>query len=165
MSRSLAMRRSMFMFALGTAACCLVSACNPNGPYVPIPETGASLKGTVIYKKQPLTAGVVFASGSGGGVDALIDPDGRYTLLNVPVGEVTIGVSTEKLKSMMMNQAMTEAMSKRMAKGKDAKGGMDGSPPPAPKIVDVPKVYGHPATSPLKTTIQSGENTFDIVIE
>ena len=127
--------------------CCLLIASCMSQKYEPIPETGASLSGTVTYKKQKLTGGIVTVAGDTPGSNGEIGPDGRYSVTNVPVGEVIIGVNTAMAKS---RSAAVKAASKD-------------TPPPA--IIDIPAKYYSPGGSGIKTTTKPGPNTFDIVIE
>jgi hypothetical protein len=92
---------------------------------------------------------LVTAQNETGSAAGFVDDSGRYKLENVPLGEVNIGVNTEAGKGQAMGRRMAQSQGK--AKG-------------APKIVDVPGRYAYPAKSGIKTTINKGENTFDIVI-
>jgi hypothetical protein len=79
-----------------------------------------------------------------------VEDNGHYKLENVPLGEVHIAVDTETGKSMARGKAKAQGQGK--AKG-------------APRIIDVPKQFADPAKSGIKTTVNKGANTFDIVIE
>jgi hypothetical protein len=114
------------------------------------PESGATLEGTVTYGKDKVGAALVIAQNGSGAATAFVDDDGRYKLTNVPLGEVSIGVNTEAGKGQAMGKAMAAAQGK--AKG-------------PPRIIDVPSRFANPATSGIKTTINEGANTFDIVIQ
>ena len=113
------------------------------------PETGATLEGTVSYGKDRVGAALVIAQNSTGAATAFVDGDGRYKLTNVPLGEVSIGVNTDAGKGKAMGEAMAAAQGK--AKG-------------PPKILDVPRQFADPTTSGIKTTVNKGENAFDIVV-
>jgi hypothetical protein len=113
------------------------------------PESGATLEGTVTYGKDKVGAALVIAQNGSGAATAFVDDDGRYKLTNVPLGEVSIGVNTEAGKGQAFGKFMAAAQGK--AKG-------------APRIVEVPGRFANPATSGIKTTINEGANTFDIVI-
>jgi len=116
--------------------------------YEPIPQTGASLSGTVTFKKQKLTGGMVTVAGDAPGSNGEIKPDGTYEVANVPVGEVIIAVNTAAARA---NRAAVKSAVK------------DAQLPPA--IVDVPAKYASPGSSGIKTTTKPGPNTFDIVID
>jgi len=119
------------------------------GGGVQYPETGATLEGTVTYGKEKVGVALVIAQNESGAATGFLDENGRFKLENVPLGEVNIGVNTEAGKGEAIGRAMSAAQGK--AKG-------------APKIVDVPKRFAAPGTSGIKTKIEKGANTFDIVI-
>lgn len=92
-----------------------------------------NVKGVVFYKDKALASGVVtFVAAKGSVSTASIQPDGSYTLKNVPAGEVTILVTS--------------------GPGLGGKG----------KAVPIPKDYSDPAKSPLKYTVTSGDQEHDI---
>jgi hypothetical protein len=130
-----------------TGFCCLSAVACMSPRYEPIPDTGASLTGTVTYKKQKLTGGLITVAGDTPGSSSEIKPDGTYTVNSVPVGNVIIGVNT--------------AMAKAKAAGMRS-APKDVQPPP---VVDIPAKYASPGSSGIKTEIKPGPNTFDIVIE
>ena len=138
-------RRLTRLVPLGLAL--LLVGCG--GGDVRYPQTGATLEGTVTYGKDKVGAALVIAQNESGAATAFVDESGRYKLLNVPLGEVNIAVNTEAGKG----QAMGKFMAQSQGKGKGA-----------PRIVDVPSKFADPAKSGIKTTINKGENKFDIVI-
>jgi hypothetical protein len=146
--------RSLVAGGLGVFA---VSCTPVAGRYVPVPQSGATLTGTVTYKKELLRAGMVIVEGSGGGGTGAINPDGRYTVTNAPTGAVTVAVNTAAARGMAMGMAQAQAL----AGGPNTKAAKVAPP----KVVDVPGKYADPHTSPLKTEVKPGENTFDVVIE
>jgi hypothetical protein len=109
-----------------------------------IQETGATLDGTITYKGEPVLVAMVIATGQGLEAPGYVEENGKYKLLNVPLGEVKLGVD--------VNAAQGRLMGQRMAKQK------------TPKVIDIPAKYADPNTSGITTTIQKGENHFDIVI-
>jgi hypothetical protein len=120
------------------------------GGYTTLPETGASLEGTVTYGKDKVMVGLVMAQGANGSATALIDDDGTYRMGNVPLGEVNLAVNIAAAKGQLIGQAMAQPKKgKRMT---------------LPRVVEVPAKYGSPASSGIKTTINRGKNTFNIVI-
>jgi hypothetical protein len=125
----------------------LLAGCGPGG--IRYPETGATLEGTVSYGKEPVGAALVIAQNDSGSATAFVDGNGRYKLANVPLGEVNLAVNTDAGKG----QAMGQFMAQSQGKGKGA-----------PRIVDVPGKFADPARSGIKTTVNKGENKFDIVI-
>jgi hypothetical protein len=120
--------------------------------YKTLPESGASLEGTVTYGKEKLQAAFIIVQGSSGAATGNIGEDGHYKIENVPLGEVSIAVNTEAAKGQLMGQFMAQSLNKE-------KGGKA-----PPRIIDVPAKYADPNKSGIKTTINKGPNTFDIVI-
>jgi hypothetical protein len=115
-----------------------------------LPESGATLEGTVTYGTEKVEVALVIVQGKDGSATASIGEDGRYKADNVPLGEVSIAVSTEAGKGQMMGKMVAQAQGKG-----------EGKPP---KLINVPAKYADPATSGIKTTVNKGENTFNIVI-
>ena len=124
-----------------------LAGCGPKG--IRYPETGATLEGTVSYGQDQVGAALVIAQNDSGAATAFVDDDGKYRLQNVPLGEVNIAVNTDAGKGQAMGKAMAQSQGK--AKG-------------APKIIDVPAKFADPAKSGIKTTVNKGPNTFNIVI-
>jgi hypothetical protein len=127
----------------------LLAGCGRGGGGIRYPETGATLEGTVTYGSDRVGAALVIAQNATGAATAFVNDEGRYKLENVPLGEVNIGVNTDAGKGEAIGKLMAQSQGK-------AKGG--------PKIVDVPSRYADPATSGIKTTVNKGANTFEIVI-
>jgi hypothetical protein len=94
-------------------------------------------------------AALVIAQNESGAATGFVGDDGRYKLENVPLGEVNIGVNTEAGKG--------QAMGKQMAQSQ-------GKAKPSLKLIDVPRRFAEPARSGIKTSINKGPNTYDIVI-
>jgi hypothetical protein len=122
---------------------------NPNAP--------ASVSGKVTYKGQPVPAGsITFISGGAGGRTCQLDADGSYTGIDLPVGEMTVTVETESAKAMATPQ--------------DPKAKRSGSAPPPPggktskpiEYVKIPEKYADAKTTPLKKTLKSGSNSYDV---
>ncbi len=131
----------------GVAACCLaMSACNR---VERIPQSNATLEGTITYKGKPVPYALVVASGQGASATTNVENDGKYKMEHVPLGQVKIGVNTEAGRGMMMSQMMA---SKKGAA-------------PKPEFVEVPKKFHEPGTSGLTTTISDGPNTLDIKLD
>src|SRR5262249_29246725 len=100
---------------------------------------------------EKVLVAMVIARGQGSDVTGFIDDDGRYKLLNVPLGEVSIGVNTDAGKGQLMSKTMARTAGKQK--------GM-----PIPKVTDIPARYHEPSRSGIKTTVNKGPNQFDIVI-
>jgi hypothetical protein len=131
----------------------LIVPCLASCSYTPraerLPETGATLEGTVTYAGQKVPAALVIAQGSSGSANTFVSEDGHYKLDNVPLGEVSLAVNTNAGKGRMMSQVMAQSQGKSKA---------------PPKAIDVPAKYADPSTADIKVTIHKGENKFDIVI-
>ena len=142
------MERSLARLAL-LAVLLLLAGCSLGGSEVRYQESGATLEGTVTYGKETVGAALVIAQNETGSATAFVDDNGHYKLENVPLGEVNIGVNTAAGKGQAMGKAMAQAQGK--AKG-------------AGKMIDVPGHIADPAKSGIKTKVNKGANTFDIVI-
>lgn len=147
------MRRAVSATLLGLLAVGL-TACT-GVPEERLPDTGGVLEGTVKYAGEEVQFAQIAVSDGKGQATGTIGEDGRYKVLNVPLGPVKVAVNTKA--------AMGDYQSAVMAagyKGADTKKIRKG----AVKFVDVPAKYYDPATSGLTTTISKGSNTFDIAI-
>jgi hypothetical protein len=132
------------------AACGLLLAggCGPRGKR--LPETGATLEGTVSYGQERVMVAMIIVQGESGASTADVGEDGRYKVENVPLGTVYIGVNTAAGKGRMMGKFMAQSQNKGQGS--------------LPKMIDVPDKYADPTASGITTTINKGENRFDIVI-
>lgn len=120
-----------------------------------LPETGASLEGTVSYGPEKVPLALISVVGEKGQALGQVEDAGHYKVENVPLGEVKIGVNTEAMRSQVISQQMAASY-----KGPGAKGS---SPrPKAPGFVSLPARLQDPETSGITTTIRRGKNTFDI---
>jgi hypothetical protein len=117
--------------------------------YHKLPESGATLEGTVTYGTEKVEVALVIVQGEGGAQTAFIR-DGRYKMDNVPLGAVHIAINTEAGKGEMMGRVMAQSQGKGQG--------------PLPKVIEVPAKYANPTTSGIETTVNKGDNTFDIVI-
>ena len=113
------------------------------------PETGATLEGTVTYGNDKIGLAMIVARNQSGQANAFVDDDGHYKLENVPLGEVQLGVNTDAGKGVAKGRAMQQAGGKAKA---------------IPPMIEVPNRFHDPDTSGIKTTINKGQNAFDIVI-
>ena len=109
-----------------------------------LPNTGASLQGTVTYGNETVQMAQIDVLGDKAQAIGQIE-GGRYKVENVPLGEVKIGVNTEAVRSNMIGQQMARA-----------KGVNTG---PVLKFVAVPAKFADPETSGITTTIKRGQNT------
>jgi hypothetical protein len=113
-----------------------------------LPETGATLEGTVKYGDENVEFAMIQVLAANGSATGRVGPDGRYKVENAPVGEVKVGVNTMAARGDFQSKVMAAGASKG----------------PAPKFVEVPAKYADPEASGLATTVKSGSNTYDIVI-
>jgi hypothetical protein len=126
----------------------VLAGCPPRGRR--LPETGATLEGTVTYGTTKVEVGLVIVQGEGAASTAFIGEDGRYKVENVPLGTVHLAVNTEAGKGELMSKTMARSQGKAAV--------------PLPKVIGVPARYADPTTSGITTTISKGENKYDIVI-
>ena len=143
---------------LGLAALTLApTACGKFVREERLPESGATLEGTIKYGDEPVQFALVLVRTPNASATGKVGEDGRYRVENVPLGEVQIGVNTAA--------AMGEYQSKMMAGGANkgpgavGKGRVTGL-----KFTPVPEKYFNPETSGFTTSVTKGANTFDIVI-
>jgi hypothetical protein len=124
----------------------------------------AVVKGKVTFNGVPLTAGTVsfMASPSRLG-SGTINSDGTYTVADAPIGEVTVTVSTppRRMGPARMDKpppGMKGMPKEMLPPGYEEEGKKAG------KMVPAPEKYGSFESSPLKYTVQKGEQTFDITL-
>lgn len=122
-----------------------------------LPESGATLEGTVTHDGRKLQFALIVVTSPGGSATGRIGEDGKFVLSNVPLGEVKIGVNTAaaegdyRTQLMGQNQAAFDpAKPKRIS---------------APKFHNVPAKFFDPETSGITTTIVKGTNSLDIVLK
>jgi hypothetical protein len=143
--------------AAGVFCAAVLAGCGYGVKEHRLPETGATLEGTIKYGNEPVAYAVVRVATESASAEGNVGEDGRYKVENVPVGAVKIGVNTDAAKG-----DYTSATMSRSYKGPEFKGKT--GPVQLPKFVSVPARYADPETSGITTTTRSGTNTFDIVI-
>ena len=126
----------------------LLAGCR--GRYTQLPESGATLEGTVTYGPAKVPCALIIVQGTDAAATGFSDDNGHYKIENVPLGEVRIAVNTEAGKGQMMSRNMARSAGKQQG--------------PLPKLVDVPMRYTDPNSSGITTSIEKGENTFPIEI-
>ena len=126
----------------------LFTSCS--GRYKELPESGATLEGTVTYGSDKVPAALIIVQGAEGSAQGNADDDGHFKLDNVPLGEVNVAVNTEAGKGMMRGRQMAAAQGKQKVS--------------LPRLVDVPRRYADPTSSGIKTNIEKGPNSFNIDI-
>lgn len=122
-----------------------------------LPETGATLEGTITYGGEAVHFAQVQVMGGGKSAIGRVGEDGRYRVENVPLGEVTVGVNTAAATGEYRSKAMQSGVNK----GPEGKGKPTA---PLPRFVELDKKYFDPATSGFKTTVQPGANTYDVKV-
>ena len=139
------------------AVCAALTSCGYGVREERLPETGATLEGTVTYGDETVPLALIIVAGSSSSATGNIDETtGRFSIQNVPLGEVTIAVNIDAAKGELQGKLMSGYY-----QGPDAKKKGIVTPP---KVVNVPRKYSDPKTSGIKTTINSGANTFDVKI-
>jgi hypothetical protein len=133
-----------------------LSSCATNAP-ITLPESGATLEGTVTYGGEPVLFALIIAQNNNGSATGKVDPQtGKYLIKNIPLGEVNIAVNTDA----GMGDYQQAVMQGGAYKGPDGKAGTVNL-----KLVAVPKKYHDVSSSGLTTTIVKGSNTFNIQID
>ena len=116
---------------LALAGCALLTASCGN-KFVKeerLPESGATLEGTVTYAGRKVPFAQITVASSTAQAMGRIDEDGRYKVENVPVGEVKLAVNTAAGKGELMSKNMAQSQGKART---------------LPKVVEVPAEPGGP---------------------
>lgn len=149
------LRRGGALLLLGCGL--LAASCSRYVREERLPETGATLEGTITYGSEKVPAALVIVAGASASATGSVDEaTGRYKVENVPLGPVKIGVNTDAARGELQGKMMSGYYKGPEAKSKGIMG--------PPKIVGVPPKYSSPETSGITTTVNSGANTFDILI-
>jgi hypothetical protein len=118
-------------------------------------KSGGTINGKVSYKGESVGAGTVtfFGSTADQVASASIAKDGTYTASGVPVGKVTVTVTTPP-------PGPTEEQIKKngFLKRKNIKASTD-------KVVSVPAKFANAATSHLSLTVSEGSQPYDIELK
>lgn len=142
---------------LGLALAVWLAGCGYGVREQRLPETGATLEGTIKYAGEPVHYAEVRVVTDSASAIGSVGPDGRYKVENCPIGVVKVTVDSNAAKGDY--QSLIMSGSYKGPKGEGAAGG--GKPP---KFVNVHPKYADPDKSGLGTTIKEGANTYDIVI-
>src|SRR4051794_15988129 len=124
------MPRTLSRAAAALVGCALLAGCL-GVKEEKLPQTGATLEGTITYGTEPVHYAQVMVSGGGQAVTGKVGEDGRYKVENAPLGEVTVAVNTKAA----MGDFQVRARQAGVDKGPDGKGKAAVS---VPKYVDVP---------------------------
>ncbi len=130
----------------------------------------ASLKGTVKYRGEPVTAGTVTLHTENAGVYHLpIRPDGTYSGTDLPAGELVVTISTPPPAHSPEEYAegMPQVNAEQAKKMRSPRGGRDGTTPSVSQVhtVQIPYRYGDKNKSGLTVTLSKGKNTQDFDLE
>ena len=137
--------------------CAVLTSCGYGVREERLPETGASLEGTVTYGNDQVPVALIIVTGPKGSAQGYInEATGSYSIPNVPLGDVKVAVNVEPAKGEMQGKLMSGYY-----QGPEAKKAGIVAPP---KVVNVPAKYADPNTTTLTTTIHEGNNTFNIKI-
>jgi len=146
-----------FGLLLISSSVLLTASCGSNAP-VALPESGTTVSGTVTYNGKPVHFALIIVQAVNGGAIANgnVQPDGKYVVQNAPVGEVKVAVNTDAgqgdLKIAQMQGGMYTGPDGKKAKRVNL------------DYNQVPKKFHTPETTTITTTLNKGENTFDIVV-
>ncbi|HLJ95260.1 MAG TPA: hypothetical protein VKU02_18930, partial [Gemmataceae bacterium] len=102
------MRRALLGMFFAFAA--LTVSCGERGER--LPETGASLEGTITYGGVRVPFATVTVMGTNWMATGKVQGDGRYRVANAPLGEVTVGVNTTAAKGDFVSKVMAESKGK-----------------------------------------------------
>lgn len=155
-----ALRSRLAALAVGAVARA-VAACGGDSSHRPVAmsDTGATLEGTVKAGSEQLHYAMIMVKSAGGTASGKIDEEGRYKISNVPLGEVQVGVNTSAAQGDFTADQMRAGA---MTGG--GEGGKAGRKRVNVKMIHLKEQYFDPASSGLKTTVNAGANTFDIVL-
>jgi hypothetical protein len=140
------------------AVCAALTSCGYGVREERLPETNATLEGTVTFGTEPVYLAMIIVTGAKGSATGNVDEaTGQFSIPNVPLGEVQIGVNVEAAKGQMQGKLMSGYY-----QGPEAKKRGIVTPP---KVANIPVKYADPKTSGITTTIAGeGVTKFDIKI-
>jgi len=128
----------------------------------------AKISGSVTYNGQSVKAGsIAFHTPEGIVYGTTINPDGTYSITDVPTGELVVTVETESLNPAGKKDGgpatpQAGAYKKASSTQEPPPGVVAAGPPPAPEYTKIPAKYAKPNTSPLTVTIKGGRNVQNI---
>ena len=133
-----------------------LTSCGPGNRAVELPTTGALLEGVITYGGEPIQFALVIVKNANQSSTGKVGADGRYKVNNVPLGEVMVAVNTDAGAGDFQSASMAAGA----YQGPEAKGKTKVDL----KFVKIPAKFHDTSTSNIKTTVNAGANTFDIVI-
>ena len=122
-----------------------------------IPDTGATLEGSITLNGNPIPLALIIVRSQSATSDSVVREEGKYKVPSVPLGLVKIGVDTEAMRGEVISRSMANAY-----KGPDGK--IKEEQAKKLKFIPVPIKYADPDTSGLEFEIKKGSNTFDIIL-
>jgi hypothetical protein len=133
--------------AVALAAALLAAGCG---------DSRGTVTGRVAYQGKALTSGsVVLYAADGQVYTGLIAPDGRYTIPNVPRGQLQATVRSHTAVPPGFGVGSSPP------KGVNGPHGPTSGPPPRP-VPAIPDRYGVPEESGLAVTVTAAQTDFDI---
>lgn len=144
--------RRRFLSVGVIAGCVMLTSCGTYLHEETLPESGATLEGTITYKNQPVRFAIVTAVGAGGIMRGSVGDDGKYRIPNAPLGPVKIGVDSTNAKGDYIAMTMSAGYNKTRPSGEV-------------KFIDLPIKYKDPETSGITTNVEKGVVNFDIKLE
>jgi len=131
----------------------------------------ANVSGEVTYNGKKVPGGVVkLIAPDGGQYTGDIDPDGAYSIADVPTGELIIVVDTSNLDpSKHADLKSGEAKRRAGIQMQQPPAGMGGGPTGTGaddrKFVKIPDKYSNSKKSPLSLTVKAGRNVYAIELK
>ena len=124
-------------------------------------ETKTSVSGKVTYQGAPVTAGSVTLVASSGNVyTGNLNPDGTFTIPDVPTGDVqvaVVGANAAGGNKPPPARGAGPVGAKGVGRGEGAGNPEALPPPPVATGPVLPKQYGDPRTSGLTAKVKAGE--------
>lgn len=131
----------------------LVAGCGSNK------STPSKITGHVKYKGDPVTGGsITFYADKGGAYPALIDPDGTYSIADVPAGPMKVSIETDSIKNRDKKVTYGDNRGHVQQMSPSPEGAEAGVPP---KYVKIPPKYKDPQTSGLTYDVKYGKQSKD----
>jgi hypothetical protein len=129
--------------------------------------TGCGSKGTVTgkisYRDKPVPGGTIFFLTEGKGTfESKIQPDGKYTVENVPAGTVKIYLETESIRP-APRPKMPKPPKDQVPPG--AEDNPVYGAPAANRYVKIPDKYTSPEKSGLTLDVRGGNQDYDIPLK
>ena len=146
----------------------------------------ATVSGSVTYKNAPVTGGTIAFHSEGGVYSGVILPDGTYTIVDVPVGDMVVTVDTEALNPNIKKETYTGQTKGGPGGGKyGAAGGKSPAPSPsgakakyeaspagegspqgeAGTYVQIPRTYADKNKSTLKVNVKDGKQQINLELK